>query len=58
MPRRRRITTFYDHFDPDAAAEEILANQRKRNPKLAEEHEKVMAILKRRQAEREAASQK
>ncbi|KAI6661539.1 Cytochrome c oxidase subunit 6C-1 [Oopsacas minuta] len=54
VPRRDRINNFYKNYDADAAAEEILANRRKREPELAEERDKVMAILQRRQAERES----
>lgn len=54
VPRRDRINNFYKYYDPDAAAEEILANRRRREPELVEERDKVMAILERRQKEREA----
>ena len=54
VPRRDRINNFYKYYDPEAAAEEILANRRRREPELVEERDKVMAILERRQREREA----
>ena len=53
-PRRDRINNFHKNYDAEAAAEEIMENRRRREPELAEERDKVMAILKRRQEERDA----
>ena len=54
VPRRDRINNFHKNYDAEAAAEEIMENRRRREPELAEERDKVMAILKRRQEERDA----